>query len=167
MEFMCALGKTLFYIIYITGVVELPNINIQFYSNKFFCISWNKGASDHDSFNLFNKYTGLEAARGGQAFNKYKCCEIVSRHLSLTQYWWLSSSFNPKLLFLHTTASISPFSNRSESITISFKTCLQTQRRQLAFLRHWNSYTGTHQLHLDQPILSTFLRVLLFWLFVS
>ena len=25
---MCALGKTLFYIIYITGIVELPNINV-------------------------------------------------------------------------------------------------------------------------------------------
>ena len=28
MEFMCALGKTLFYIIFITGNVDLPNINV-------------------------------------------------------------------------------------------------------------------------------------------
>ena len=30
MEFMCALGKTIFYIIYITGIVELPNINVPY-----------------------------------------------------------------------------------------------------------------------------------------
>ena len=27
---MCAFGKTLFYIIYITGIVELPNINVPY-----------------------------------------------------------------------------------------------------------------------------------------
>ena len=27
---MCALGKILFYIIYITGIVELPNINVPY-----------------------------------------------------------------------------------------------------------------------------------------
>ena len=29
-EFICALGKALFYIIYITGNVELPNINVPY-----------------------------------------------------------------------------------------------------------------------------------------
>ena len=134
----------------------------QFYSNEFFCIWWNKGTSDHDFFHLFNNYTGLarlEAACSGQAFNKHKRCEIVSRHSSLTQYQWFSSSFSSKPLFLHTAASISPFSNRSGSITVSWlasinsttPTCVSSSLKLLIY-----GYTGTHQLHLDQGISSTF-----------
>ena len=127
MEFMCTLGKTLFYIIYITGIVELPNINVP-YTLRVSFTQMNSFVSGETEalvitipliYSMF-KYTGLEAARGKQAFNKYKCCEIASRHSSLTQYRWFSSSFSPKSLFLHTTASISPFSNRSGSITVSW-----------------------------------------------
>ena len=47
------------------------HVACQFYSKEFFCIWWNKGTSDHDCFHLFNKYTGLEAAPGRQAFTAF------------------------------------------------------------------------------------------------
>ena len=125
--YICALGKTLFYILYITRNVELPNINVpytlrvSFTQTNSFVSGEAKALVITISFIYSTKYTGLalEAARGGQAFNKRKLCEIVSRHSSLTQHRWFSSSFSPKPLFLHTAASISPFSNRSGSIAVS------------------------------------------------
>ena len=93
MEFMCALGKTLFYIIYITRIVELPNINLPYTLRVSFTQtnSFVSGETKALVITIPLIYsTNIQAARGGQAFNKYKpCdCEIVSRHSSLTQYRW-------------------------------------------------------------------------------
>ena len=48
------------------------HVACQFYSNEFFCIWWNKGTSDHDSFNLFNKYTGEAEHRGRNCLKALK-----------------------------------------------------------------------------------------------
>ena len=88
---MCDLGKTLFYIIYITGIVQLPNINVPYtllvsFTETNSLISGETKALVITIPLIYS--TNIEAARSGQqAFNKYKrcACEIVSRHSSLTQ----------------------------------------------------------------------------------
>ena len=75
----------------------------------------------------------LEAVRGGQAFNKQKRCEIVSRHSSITQYPWFSSSFSPKPLSLHTASCIHKSIFQQVRVDYRQLTCPQLNDANLRF----------------------------------
>ena len=84
---MCALGKTLFYKTYITGIAELPNINVPYtlrvsFTQTNYFVTGETKASVITIPLIYS--TNIQAALRGSArwasFNKYKRCEIGDRN---------------------------------------------------------------------------------------